>query len=128
MLNDLSANKYSIIGSEFKDKLELSNCNFEKLFDAYESKFHLFRVSRCIFDDFTGFEKYEFGIKGDETKDKIEFEYVMFINFTNFRKAKLHNGLDFEHTNLKEPVNFLNAYVDPKNTNRETYRIIKHIR
>ena len=116
LLNDLTVNKYSIIGSEFKDKveikrnyiakLELSNCNFEKLFDAYESKFHLFKVSRCIFDDFTGFEKCEFGIKGDETKDKVEFEYVTFLNFTNFRKAKFHNGLDFEHTNLKEPVNF----------------------
>lgn len=82
-------------------------------------------VRRSIFEDFTGFEKCEFGIKGDETKSKVEFEYVTFLNFTNFRKAKFFNGLDFEHTNLKESPNFLNAEIDEKFTNRETFRIIK---
>ncbi len=100
--------------------------NFKKLFDAYSSKFITFKAQRSIFEDFTGFEKCEFGAEGDEAKDKVEFEYVTFLNFTNFRKAKFYNGLDFEHTNLKEPPNFLNAEITPKNTNRETYRIIKH--
>ena len=100
--------------------------NFKKLFDAYSSKFKTFKVQRSIYEDFTGFEKCEFGIAGDKEKLRVEFEYVTFLNFTNFRKAKFFNGLDIEHTNLKESPNFLNAEINFENTNRETYRIIKH--
>jgi hypothetical protein len=108
------------------NELDVNNSNFEKLFDAYESKFLICKFRKCIFDDFTGFEKCSFGNHNDPEIDKVEFEYVTFLNFTNFRKAKFYNGLDLENTNLKESPNFLNAFIDEKNTNRETYRIIKH--
>jgi hypothetical protein len=120
----------------FKNKVELkqnlikmmviNNSNFEALFDAYESEFQLCTVKKSIFEGFTGFEKCLFGKYDDSKVDKVEFEYVTFLSFTNFRKAKFFNGLDFENTNLKEYPNFLDAEINFKNTNRETYRIIKH--
>jgi uncharacterized protein YjbI with pentapeptide repeats len=117
--------KFELKKSNIKE-IQISNVNFKKLFDAYKTKFNKFNISRSIFEDFTGFEKCEFGTEHDAKGEVTEFEYVTFLNFANFRKAKFYNGLDFEHTNLKEPLNFLNAHIDPKNTNRETYRIIKH--
>lgn len=104
----------------------ISNVNFKSLFDAYKTKFNHFKINQSIFDDFSGFEKCEFGCIDNTCPEKIEFEYVTFLNFTNFRKAKFYNGLDFEHTNLKESPNFLNAEINYKNTNRETFRIIKY--
>ena len=104
----------------------ISNVNFKSLFDAYKTKFNQFEIKQSIFDDFSGFEKCEFGCSTNISLKKIEFEYVTFLNFTNFRKAKFHNGLDFEHTNLKESPNFLNAEINYQNTNRETFRILKH--
>lgn len=135
-LNNADVTLLKIKNMEFEGKFELkenhikqiiiSNVNFKKLFDAYKTKFEQFKISRSIFEKFTGFEKCQFGIKSAETSQPTEFEYVTFLDFTNFRKAKFYNGLDFEHTNLKEPLNFLNAEINDKNTNRETYRIIKH--
>ena len=46
---------------------------------------------------------------------------LSWIDYTRFS-----SGLDFSKTNLKDTPNFLNVYVDPKNTNRETFRIIKN--
>lgn len=135
-LNNAQVNVLKLQNMEFEEKVELknndidqtyiSNVNFKKLFDAYKSKFKIFSIKRSIFDDFTGFEKCEFGKKDDFNGKVVEFEYVTFLNFTNFRKAIFHNGLDFEHTNLKESPNFLNANINYDNTTRETYRIIKH--
>ena len=34
--------------------------------------------------------------------------------------------MDFENSNLKEQPNFLKTDISSKNTNRETFRIIKH--
>lgn len=104
----------------------ISNVNFKSLFDAYKTKFNQFEIKQSIFDDFSGFEKCEFGCSTNISLKKIGFEYVTFLNFTNFRKAKFYNGLDFENTNLKESPNFLNAEINYKNTNRETFRILKH--
>jgi hypothetical protein len=136
ILNRVKIKILEIRDVEFKRKFELKesdiqnttiyNVNFHKLFDAYKTEFNNFKISRSIFNDFTGFEKCQFGIKGGVSDKATEFEYVTFLNFANFRKAAFYNGLDFEHTNLKEPLNFLNAEINDKNTNRETYRIIKH--
>jgi hypothetical protein len=135
-LNSSEIGLLKIQNMEFKEKVELkyntikqaviANVNFKKLFDAYMTTFKRFKISRSIFDDFTGFEKCQFGIKDSVGEKVTEFEYVTFLNFTNFRKAKFYNGLDIEHTNLKESPNFLNAEINFDNTNRETYRIIKH--
>jgi hypothetical protein len=135
LLNNGVYNEFKIKNSAFKGKFEIKNnsitsadidnVNFLALFDAYNTKFAALNVKKSIFEDFTGFERCEFGIENDETRSKVEFEYVTFLNFTNFRKAKFFNGLDFEHTNLKEPPNFLNAEINERLTNRETFRIIK---
>lgn len=135
-LNNAQIDLLKLQNMEFEEKVELknnaieqtfiSNVNFKKLFDAYKSKFKHFSIERSIFDDFTGFEKCEFGVKGDDNEKVVEFEYVTFLSFTNFRKAIFYNGLNFEHTNLKESPNFLNADLSFDNTTRETYRIIKH--
>ncbi|WP_165722099.1 MULTISPECIES: hypothetical protein [unclassified Pseudoalteromonas] len=135
-LNKSEVGTLKIYGIVFKGKVELKECvikytlisnvNFKSLFDAYKTKFNHFKMNQSIFDDFSGFEKCEFGCIDNTCLEKIEFEYVTFLNFTNFRKAKFYNGLDFEHTNLKESPNFLNAEINYKNTNRETFRIIKH--
>ncbi|KPV89988.1 hypothetical protein AN395_03659 [Pseudoalteromonas sp. P1-30] len=136
LLNKSEIEVLKIQNMEFEGKVELKECdtkytlisnvNFKSLFDAYKTKFNQFKMNRSIFDDFSGFEKCEFGCVGSTSLEKIEFEYVTFLNFTNFRKAKFYSGLDFEHTNLKESPNFLNAEINYKNTNRETFRIIKH--
>ena len=136
LFNYYEVDLLSIKDTTFKNKVELKhnklkslqveNTNFEGLFDAYKSQFHSCKTLKSIFHDFTGFEKCEFGRKGDVSVEKVEFEYVTFLDFTNFRKAKFYNGLDLEHTNLKESPNFLNATIESINTNRETFRIIKH--
>ncbi|MDN3392861.1 hypothetical protein [Pseudoalteromonas sp. APC 3691] len=135
-LNKSEVDTLKIQNMVFEGKVELKECvirytlisnvNFKSLFDAYKTKFNQFEINQSIFDDFSGFEKCEFGCSANISLKKIEFEYVTFLNFTNFRKAKFHNGLDFEHTNLKESPNFLNAEINYQNTNRETFRILKH--
>ncbi|KGJ97233.1 hypothetical protein, partial [Colwellia psychrerythraea] len=90
----------------------------------YKTKFNQFNLSRSIFEDFTSFEECEFGTKG-VNGSVIKFEFATFLSFANFRKAKFHNGLDFEQANLKESPNFLNAEINEQFTNRETFRIIK---
>jgi uncharacterized protein YjbI with pentapeptide repeats len=136
ILNNTSIQLLEIRDVEFEGKFELKdnlileaairNVNFNKLFDAYKTKFKRFKLSKCIFNEFSGFEKCEFG---DENKDEdppAEFEYATFLNFANFRKAKFYCGLDLEHSNLKEAPNFLGVSINEKQTNRETFRIIKH--
>lgn len=135
-LNKAEIDELRIQDMEFEEKFELknnnikdaviSNVNFKKLFDAYFTIFEQLKISRSIFHDFAGFEKCQFGTKYTESDKPTEFEYVTFLNFTNFRKAKFFDGLDFEHTNLEKIQNFLNTEINFKNTNRETYRIIKY--
>ncbi|PKH80300.1 hypothetical protein, partial [Psychrobacter sp. 4Bb] len=48
------------------------------------------------------------------------------MDFSSFRGVKFNSGLDFSKTNLKDTPNFLNVYISPINTNRETFRIIKN--
>lgn len=111
--------KDSIIG-----KLIFKNSNVKGIFDSFESSFIQFQMEKSIFEDFAGFERVIFG---EENKDYLSlFTYVTFKNFSNFREAKFLSGLDLSRVNLKEQPNFLNAYIEPKNTNRETFRIIKN--
>tara|TARA_R110001583_G_scaffold95421_1_gene239251 strand:+ start:18442 stop:20076 length:1635 start_codon:yes stop_codon:yes gene_type:complete len=136
ILNNLTIQLLEITDVEFEGKFELKdnvisetsirNVNFNNLFDAYKTQFKRFKLSKCIFNDFSGFEKCEFGVQGEKDQLPAEFEYATFLNFTNFRKAKFHSGLDLEHSNLKEPPNFLGATINEEQTNRETFRLIKH--
>ncbi len=113
---------------EFKDNTEV-NCvildtNFEGLADFYETTFTEFFIEKSIFKEFVGFEWCEFGSSG--LNDPTKFQYVTFLSFINFRETKFLSGLDLRDANLKEYPNFLGAFIDPKNTNKETFRIIKY--
>lgn len=116
---------------EFKESSVLDfkafNTNFIKLVDTHETKYIKFNVLRCIYEDLVAFEKCEFGIKGQGDPEYLAvFMYTTFLGTVNFRNTDFYSGLDIEHINLKEYPNFLNAKINPENSNRETFRIIKN--
>lgn len=106
---------------------ELNNSNVSEVFDSFDSRFIRFVFYKSIFTDFSGFEKVYFGLE-DNFDDlyAAKFIYTTFMSFSNFRSTKFLSGLDFENSNLKEQPNFLKAYINPINTNRETFRIVKN--
>lgn len=112
---------------EFKQNevkiFSIFNTNFHKIFDAYETNFDEYISKKCIFSDFSGFEKCCFS---KESKKVASFEYITHLGFVNFRNAIFYGGLNLENTNLKEPPNFLKIKIESNNTNRETFRIIKN--
>lgn len=108
-------------------EFSLINTNFFKLVDSYNTKYRKFLIEKCIFEDFVGFERCEFGNnKIDSLEFTAVFLYATFISFVNLRNTKFICGLDIEHINLKEAPNFLNTEIEPQYTNRETYRIVKN--
>lgn len=116
---------------EFKNnkvqQFNVTNTNHVKLVDTYKTIFIKFRIHKSIFEDFVGLENCEFGENGEFSVEYIAtFMYATFLSFVNFRNTVFHNGLDIENINLKESPNFLNANINPKYTNRETFRIIKN--
>jgi hypothetical protein len=135
MLNDFLIDKFVCKHTIFNDKFEFKkntvqkidiyNSNFFKLVDFYGSNFEKSIIGKSIFEDFVGFEKCKFG--NEKMNDTMAiFKYVTFLNFVNFRKTEFNGGLDLQDINLKEAPNFLGVKVNFKNTNRETFRIIKH--
>lgn len=106
---------------------ELNNSNVSEVFDSFDSRFIRFIFYKSIFTDFSGFEKVYFGLE-DNFNDlyAAKFIYTTFMSFSNFRSTKFLSGIDFENSNLKEQPNFLKTYINPINTNRETFRIVKH--
>lgn len=136
-LNGLNITNLNIEDVEFKSKFEikgttvkvliLKNSNVEKVFDAFDSKFEKFYFYKSILTDFAGFERVEFGLEGKDIEAyQARFIYTTFMSFSNFRNTKFLSGLDFSTVNLKQEPNFLNTYVHPKGTDRETFRIIKN--
>lgn len=105
---------------------ELNNSNVSEVFDSFDSRFIRFLFYKSIFKDFSGFEKVHFGLE-DNFNDlyTARFIYTTFMSFSNFRSTKFLSGLDFENSNLKEQPNFLKTEIGSKNTNRETFRIVK---
>lgn len=136
VLNNCQLGIFLLENSVFKEKVELKNnrinkfnvfdTNFFKIFDAYETKCITFEIKKSIFEDFVGFEKCQFG--EDKSKENVvaKFVYATFLSFVNFRSAKFLGGVDLKNTNLKETPNFLDAEIDFKGSNRETFRIIKN--
>lgn len=115
---------------EFKQNIvadfEIFNTNYFKVVDTFETKFGKFNIKKSIFDDFVGFEKCSFGDSVDsENEDAAKFTYATFLSFVNFRNTNFYTGLDIENINLKEAPNFLNTKINEKNSNRETFRIVK---
>lgn len=124
--------KFEVLKSEFHKKVNLRNnsfllldvddSNFYEVVDFHESKFGLFRINKCIFTGFVGFERCEF-------QRESVFKYVTFNSFTNFRSAFFQSCLSFEYTNMMNLPNFFNCSFTKqakKETDRETFRIIKN--
>lgn len=138
ILNNYKINEFKCKNTELNEKLEfkqntvenfeIDDCNFYKLVDCHGTSFRKFLIKKSIFNDFVGFENCVFGIPEiSKNEDYLaKFTYATFISFINFRNAKFLNGLDLVHINLKEPPNFLKVEINPENTPRETYRIIKY--
>lgn len=136
-MDDLVFKNLKILDTKFKSKLEIKNrvvrdfrfenSNVEKVFDSFESKFEKSYFYKSIFTDFAGFEKVEFGLEGQDIEAyQAKFIYTTFMSFSNFRRTKFLSGINFENSNLKEQPNFLKTRISSKNTNRETFRIVKH--
>lgn len=134
---DLGISSIHIVDSKFESKFEMKNrilkdfkfenSNVKGIFDAFASEIEASYFYKSIFADFVGFEKVHFGIKNNYDKDYIDkFVYTTFMSFSNFRETVFNSGLDLERVNLKEHPNFLKSEVSQKNTNRESFRIIKH--
>jgi uncharacterized protein YjbI with pentapeptide repeats len=137
MLNGCIIEEFKLEDSAFKVKFEFKenkvgifeviNTNYSGIVDTYKTTFKKFAIKKSIFDDFVGFESCEFGAENENGTEYIStFTYATFLSFVNFRNTTFKSGLDIEHINLKEYPNFLNASLTPTNTNRETFRIIKH--
>lgn len=106
------------------------NVTIEGVFNASESHFSYAKFERVKFYDVADFEKAKFG---DADKMVIAsypvtatFKFVTFMTASNFKKVKFYYGLDFEDVDLREQPNFLKSKINPYNTNRETFRIIKN--
>lgn len=111
------------------DKAVIKDTNFKGLADFYSSQFGQFQLQKSIFSDFAGFEKCHFGVDQAEKVEAIILKYVTFYSFINFRNAVFNQPLDLRNSNRKEQPNFLDAKFTgtaAKNTDRETFRIIKH--
>lgn len=132
--NYFKINYLEIFDTQFLSKLEIKNSEIEvidffnsnvtEVFDAYQSIFRNCHFYKSIFKSFAGFENVTFG--RDNKKNKTKFIYTTFEDFSNFRNTKFLSGLDFANVNLKQPPNFLNTEIYEKETNRETFRIIKN--
>ncbi|HFU75971.1 MAG TPA: hypothetical protein ENK66_06970 [Arcobacter sp.] len=133
VLNKHKVEKLEIKDTIFKSKfefrennevsMEIINSNFEGIFDCNLNIFSSFYMEKSIFYKFVGFEESIFEAKNGLA---TTFKYVSFLDYSYFRGAKFNIGLDLETTNMEVYPNFLNAYIEPKNTNRETFRIIKY--
>ncbi len=136
ILNKYKIKNFEILNSNFKskfefkenslNKFEINNSNFEKLVDFFGTEFKQFKIYKSIFDDFVVFENCKFGTKDKKKEEIAIFKYATFLDFINFRNSTFESGLDIENINIKEAPNFLNINIEFQNTNRETFRIIKH--
>ncbi len=138
ILNYHAVESLSLVDTIFHEKVELkkarnivdcsiSNCNFKGLVDCYTSNFDNLFIYKSIFEEYVGFEYCRFGTSYEKCENcSTKFEYVTFLNFINMRNTNFISGLDFSSANLKEYPNFLGAKINPLNTNKETFRIIKH--
>lgn len=135
-LNRHTIGSLEIVDSVFRDKFELKeevvnsfyllNTNFEKLVDFYEKTFEKFEIRKCIFDDFVVFEKCSFGTTSKSTNGVAKFTYATFKDNVNFRSTDFRSGIDLQNINLSSVPNFLGTAIDPKNTVRESFRIVKN--
>lgn len=103
--------------------LKIENTNFDRIADFYKSRFNNTDIYKCIFRDFVGFEDATF--VSDKGISAV-FKYTSFYSFTNFRNTNFVCGLNLRDANFEKSPNFLDASINRKNTNRETFRIVKN--
>ncbi|ALF59452.1 hypothetical protein [Psychrobacter urativorans] len=139
-LNKIAVRSLQINDTNFLSSFEITNMKVESflcintemqgVFNAFESHFSYAKFERVKFYDVADFENAEFG-----EADKIViasypvtaiFRFVTFMTASNFKKVNFYYGLDFENVDLREQPNFLKSNINPYNTNRETFRIIKY--
>lgn len=135
-LNNYIINDYICIDSLFKNKFEFKenkintfiiyNSNFNYISDLYGCSFKKFNIEKSIFDDFTGFENCTFGTNNKLKKEIAIFKYATFKDTLTLRSTKFLSGLDIKNINLQGESNFLDSEIELKNTNRETFRTLKH--
>ncbi|WP_372815929.1 hypothetical protein [Psychrobacter sp.] len=110
--------------------LNCINAVIDGLFDASNSSFVRAKFNRTKFLDVADFEEVKFGKTNAEFlnsgEDTTQFKYVTFMNAANFKNTSFSYGLDFENVDLREQPNFLKSNINPHDTNRETFRIIKY--
>lgn len=139
-LNSVGIGEFNIEDTSFLSDFQIkkssvgifksTNVIVQGVFDASESHFSYAKFDRVKFIDVADFEKAKFG-----ESDKIViasypvtaiFRFVTFMTASNFKKVNFYYGLDFEDVDLREQPNFLKSKINPYNTNRETFRIIKN--
>jgi len=86
----------------------------------------MIKIEKSIFDDFVGFERCTFGTNNKLKEEIALFKYATFKDFLNARDSKFLSGLDIKNINLQGETNFLDAQIEVKSSNRETFRILKH--
>lgn len=104
----LNTKDFLVNGSQFKGLVNFYNSNFETLF-----------TNKSKFEDMVGFQYCNF-------KGTSKFENVTFLSFVNMQSTKFLDGLNMSDAYFKEYPNFLGADINAINTNKETFRIIKH--
>ncbi|MDX2373586.1 hypothetical protein NJD71_05525 [Psychrobacter sp. PP-21] len=129
-INDTNfLSNFEILNTEV-GKFVCTNTEMHGVFKASESHFSYARFERVKFHDVADFEKAAFG---EANKIVIAsypvttiFRFATFMTASNFKKVNFYYGLDFENVDLREQPNFLKSNINPHNTNRETFRIIKY--
>jgi hypothetical protein len=136
ILNNAAIGNIELERSLFNKKVSLKNCviqkasikdcNFHGIFDCFKSDFYEFQMGQCIFDDFAGFENCRFYSAKDSNLKPALFVHSTFNSILNMREAKFNSGLDISSINSKDLPNFYGVEINSKNTNRETFRLVKH--
>lgn len=122
--------------SQFKSEVWFLSCaihNFKVsatdlngVVDFQNSKFREFKLSHSVFKDFVSYEGCIFGTDEQKLSDAGSiFDFVTFLGFCSFRSATFKNGLDLRRTSMKESPIFLDAKIEPRNSDRETFRLVK---
>jgi hypothetical protein len=138
VLNNSKFNTFSINNTSFKEKLEfrenqvtdsmsLNSIKIDDILDFHNCKISSFLIRRARFKGYVGFESCTFGnINSPKADNAVTFTYATFEDILNFRGTTFNDGLNIAMINSKMTPNFHGINVDYKNSNRETFRIIKN--
>jgi hypothetical protein len=135
ILNGITFKQFTIKNCKVKNKFEfrsnegesfeVTNTNFEKHTDFYNSAIQYLKFNTCVVESFSS-EECTFGERLNNELQPVNFEYVTFKSLATFRGSKFFSGLNLDRANFNDHPNFLNCEVIIDNTTRETFRIIKN--